>query len=269
MLAAVASSTLVLAGAPQARAGEALKAVIIVGPSASSTAEYLAEGRLFSRQAEAAGMRVVRIFHPRATWSRVKDRIQNADLVVYFGHGNGWPSPYAPFQENTKNGFGLNPYKGASAYKTEYRGGNDIRSSVRLAPNAVVFLYRSCYSSGNGEQGMATPSRRVAIQRADNFAAAFLAPKVGASVVMAYWTKQWIDFPARLTRKGLTMDDVFRTRSSKSGWYASGWIGTADFYAPSERRDGARLHLDPDRRMGYSRAITGKLDFSTDRWMSQ
>lgn len=269
VLAAVASSTLLLTGAPAAQAGGALKAVIIVGPGATMTAEFVDEGRLFARQAEAAGMDVTRIIHPRATWSRVKNRIQGADLVVYFGHGNGWPSPYAPFQENTKNGFGLNPYRGASAYQTDYHGGNDIRSSVRLAPNAVVILYRSCYSAGNGEEGQAVPSRRVAIKRVDNFAAAFLSPKVGASVVMAYRTKQYVNFAGRLTRRGLTMDDVFRTRSSKPGWLMSGWMGTNDFYASSDRRDGARIHLDPHSRYGYSRSITGKLDFTTDRWLSQ
>ncbi len=37
-------------------------------------------------------MEVVRIFHPNAPAYRVKNLAQGADLFVYVGHGNGWPS---------------------------------------------------------------------------------------------------------------------------------------------------------------------------------
>ncbi len=103
-IAVVAAGTLtVVSPAEQALgATRAPRAVIIVGPSSGSTGEYLAEGRLFAKQAERAGMRVTRVFHPRATWARVRPALQGANLVVYFGHGNGWPSPYAPFQETPR-----------------------------------------------------------------------------------------------------------------------------------------------------------------------
>jgi len=242
------------------------RAVIIVGPSASSTADFLKEGELFADQAQAAGMSVTRIFHPRATWARVRPAVQGANLVVYFGHGNGWPSAYAPFQENTKNGFGLNGYEGAPAGSHVYYGGNVIRDQVRLADDAVVILYRSCYSAGNGEDDQPVPSKSVAIDRVDNFAAAFLHRDVGAGVVMAYRTKQWVDFAAQLMRPRRSMDDVFKTRSAQPGWRMSGWMGTNDFYVDSDRTKGARLHLDQHASAGYSRAITGDLGLTTDEW---
>lgn len=244
-------------------------AAVIVGPSGKSTSEYLGEGRRFADQAEAAGMRVRRVFHPYATWGRVLDATRGANLVVYFGHGNGWPSQYAPYQERTKNGFGLNSYAGSSGYSHTYYGADSIRRQMRLADDAVVILYRSCYSAGNSEVGMPIPSSGTAVQRVDNYAAAFLRPKVGASVVMAFWTKQWINFPRRLMRSGRSMDDIFRTRSSQPGWRTSGWIGTHDFYAQSDRTPGARLHLDRHPQGGYSRAISGDLEMTTNEWLSR
>jgi len=242
------------------------RAVIIVGPSASSTSEYLSEGELFADQAQAAGMDVTRMFHPRATWARVRPALQGANLVVYFGHGNGWPSPYAPFQESTKNGFGLNGYEGAPAGKHVYYGGNVIRDKIRLADDAVVILYRSCYTAGNGEPDAPVPSRSVAVERADNFAAAFLHRNVGAGVVMAFGPRQRVDLAAQLMRPGRSMDDIFRTRSAQPGYGSSGWIGTNDFYVDSRRTKGARQHLDPHPSAGYYRAISGDLDLTTDEW---
>ncbi|MDQ3407478.1 MAG: hypothetical protein M3472_04905, partial [Chloroflexota bacterium] len=61
------------------------RAVIIVGPSSSSTSKYLEEGEAIADQARDAGMEVTRIFHPRATWERVRPALQGANLVVYFG----------------------------------------------------------------------------------------------------------------------------------------------------------------------------------------
>jgi flagellar hook assembly protein FlgD len=242
------------------------KALVIVGPSSGSTSEFLAEGKLFADQAEAAGMQVTRIFHPNATWAKVKPAAQGANLVVYFGHGNGWPSPYAPFQEDTKNGFGLNATEGASAYSTAYYGANKIRQSIRLAPNAVVFLYRSCYTAGNAEYGSPIPTPKVALERVDNFAAGFLDPAVGAKAVFAYWTKQWVDYAGLLMQPGRSMKDLIQTPSSKPGWSSSGWDGSNPLYGESVRTPGAQMLLDPTPSQGYVRALSGDLNMSTDTW---
>jgi len=246
-----------------------VKAVIIVGPTHSATADLLVEGELFAVQAEAAGMAVTRVFHPYATWSAVQSATQGANLVVYFGHGNGWPSPYGPFQEATKNGFALNRYEGASPYQHVYYGGNVIREKVRLAPNAVVILYRACYAAGNGEEWHRVPSRSLALRRVDNFAASFLHKDVRAGVVMAFRTKQWVNLAAALMRPGKTMNSIFRISSSKPGWRMSGWMGRRDIYRESTRTRGAYIHLDPHPTAGFSRAITGDLRMTTREWMGR
>ena len=70
------------------------KAVFIVGPTGSLTNTDLTDAEKMAEQAEAAGMEVHRVFFPHATWDNVLANIQNANLVVYMGHGYGWPSPY-------------------------------------------------------------------------------------------------------------------------------------------------------------------------------
>ena len=69
--------------------------MIIVGPVESLTSTYLGYGETWAKEAEAQGMDVRRVFSPNATWANVLANIQGANLVVFLGHGNGWPSPYA------------------------------------------------------------------------------------------------------------------------------------------------------------------------------
>jgi flagellar hook assembly protein FlgD len=244
------------------------KAVIVVGPVGGLTSSFLASGRRIAAQARAAGMHVRTVTHPAATWERVAEAMQGAKLVVYLGHGNGWPSPYAPYQEATKNGFGLNRRSGGSPWDVEYRGADHLRSSVRLAPRAVVVMYRSCYAAGNGETWMRPErNRSVAAERVDNYAAGFLA--IGAAVVFGFGTSQALDLPGLLMRSSLSMDEIFRTRGSSSPSMYDGFQGSDDYYAQSSRTPGARLHLDPHAARGHLRAVTGNLDMTAAAWRGE
>jgi hypothetical protein len=256
-----AAAPLAVSPAPAQASGSAPKAVVIVGPTGSSTAHFLDIGGRIADQAQAAGMDVRRIFHPRATPERVLANIQGAKLVVYLGHGNGWPSPYAPFQERTKNGFGLNAVEGGSASKHTYYGANWIRSNVSLAKHAVVMLVGACYSSGNGETGMPIPTEDVARQRVDNYASGFLA--AGASAVFAFGWQQRLDIPRELMTGDRTFDEIFMVRSNGS---PSGFVGWRDRYHASQRTPGAQNHLDPHSSQGYYRAVSGYLGVRASQW---
>jgi flagellar hook assembly protein FlgD len=258
---AVALGQLALPAPPVIAASFTPKAVIIVGPSGSSTSRFRESGEVMAQEAEAAGMAVTRIYHPKATWERVLKSIQGANFVVYMGHGNGWPSPYAPFQERTKNGFGLNPYEGSSASQHTYYGANYIRKEVTLAKDAIVALVHLCYASGNGEPGMAIPSWDVARQRVDNYAAGFLA--AGARTVFSLGWRPRFNMPKSLMRSDKSMDAIFQTPTDGS---PSGWIGWNPKYFSSERMAGARLHLDPHKSYGFYRAVTGDLKFTAAEW---
>jgi hypothetical protein len=242
-----------------------LKAVIIVGPAAESTPEYLREGERIARQAEAQGMDVRRIYTPRATWARVKANIQGAKLVVYLGHGNGWPSPYAPFQKLTKDGFGLNPCADTCGKSgpTRYFGEQRIREEIRLGADAVVLLHRICYASGNGEDFMGPEfGRDLVVERVSNFASGFL--DAGAGAVFALGWRQRLDLPAELMTTDKTIDAIFESPRTP-GWY-DGFVGWRDHYAGSTRNPGARIHLDPHPEYGHLRAVTGDLELTATRW---
>src|SRR5262245_18610887 len=98
------------------------KVVIVVGPVAGYPAHYKSDAEEIATEARRWTPNVVKITTPNATWSRVKAAMQGASVFVYLGHGNGWPSPYAPFQTVTKDGLGLDPSSGADGSKTVYYG---------------------------------------------------------------------------------------------------------------------------------------------------
>jgi flagellar hook assembly protein FlgD len=253
----------------EARANDVVRrAVVVVGPVHERTSRYLEYGRAMALAAEAQGMDVVRIFHPNATPSRVKKHANGAHLFIYAGHGNGWPSPYPPFQERTKNGLGLNPASGeATTSNVNYKGADWLRENIRLAPNAVVILSHLSYASGNASSGMPIPTRPVAVERVDNFANGFLA--IGARIVWALGWQPGADVIDALHRESATMDGIFMTRYRAGTGPHTGWVGWRPaLYYESVRTPFAQIHIDPDPTHGYLRAITGDLAFTTDEWRS-
>lgn len=262
LLAATAVASPALATSPP------LKAVIIVGPTHDLTDLNLNDGEALARLAESYGMDVRRVFHPRATWANVLANIGGANLVVYLGHGYGWPSPYPPFREKYQNGVGLNPYEGAAQTDVDYHGGKTIRESWHLAPNAVVFLSHLCYAAGQGESGMAAPSWDIARQRVDNMASAYL--YTGAGAVFAYSMQPFARTLELLMTTDQTVDQVFRTPGSQPhSWY--GWIGSDPRYFESVRTPGARNLIDPDLSRGpaYERAVSGNLALTAAQWRGE
>jgi hypothetical protein len=252
--------------AAPARAGVApLKAVIVVGPTHGSTADYLAVGEGVAKVAASYGMDVRRVFHPKATFANVVSSAQGANLFVYIGHGNGWPSPYAPYQERTKNGMGLNPYEGASASNVEYYGADYIRQQLSLAPNSLVLFNHLCYAAGNGEPGMAIPSWSVAHQRVDNFAAGFLA--AGARGVFAYSWQSIEKLVKWLFTTDKTTEQLFTTAGSSTAAWA-GYIGWDPRKLESARTPGTTNFLDPHPRDGFLRAFSGDLTMTAADWRS-
>ncbi len=159
------------------------KVVIIVGATQGATAGYRADGDVAYAEARKYTPNVVKVYSPNATWAKVKAAVVGASVVIYMGHGNGWPSPYTydpPY--TTKDGMGLNATAGNGDYNNKYYG-EPYMAQLDLAPGAIVLLHHLCYASGNSEPGNAEPSVTVARQRADNYAAGFL--KAGASAVIA------------------------------------------------------------------------------------
>jgi hypothetical protein len=229
------------------------KVAVIVGPVAEYTADY----KRFANQAVAAarrdGAEIVTVYTPNATWPRVRAALQGASVVVYLGHGNGYPSPYRsdpwPYSEN---GFGVNVSGDRNDEDHQYFGEYYLSREVRLAPNAVVILSHLCYASGNSEPGMPDDGQDVAAQRIDNYAAGFIAAGAGAVIADArlspsYYVNRVLD---------------------GNGSIAGIWKGAPTFNDhasafDSRRSPGYTGYLDPDTRTTgfyHSLVVDGRLD---------
>jgi hypothetical protein len=222
------------------------KVVIIVGPVGSVTDYY----RGLADDAVHAARRltddVVTVYSPNATWPIVRRALQGASIVVYLGHGNGWPSPYSDvLKRSTQDGLGLNPAAGVDDSAHQYFGEAAIAKAIRLAPGAVVLLHHLCYASGAGEDGMPDPSLAVARQRVDNFGAGWLA--AGASAVVAEGHFGPAYYVTGLLSGGISPEEIWRASPT--------FRGHVDVSA-SERTPGAQVFLDPDSEgSGYYRSL--------------
>ncbi len=222
------------------------KIVIIVGATHGATSEYRDRANEAYAEAIQHTPNVIKVYSPNATWSKVKAATAGASIVIYFGHGNGWPSPYTYDPEyTTKDGFGLNATAGNGDYNNKYYGEPYIEQ-LDLAPNAIVMLHHLCYAAGNSEPGGATPSQTVAKQRVDNYASAFL--RAGAVAVLADGHRG----PSEYLR------DLFTTDQTLEEW----WKGVSnangnEFSFASSRTPGATAMMDPEEPGKYYRALTG------------
>mgnify|MGYP003543703401 CR=1 FL=1 len=80
---------------------------------------------------------VVKVYSPDATWPAVKQALRGASVVVYLGHGNGWPSRYRDeLTPSTQNGMGLNPNAGAGDTH-QYCGEDRVGSEIKLAKQVI------------------------------------------------------------------------------------------------------------------------------------
>ncbi|MEO8229117.1 MAG: hypothetical protein ABI628_05060 [Chloroflexota bacterium] len=252
---AVALSLLIAAGfaLPAAAAPVAvqLKVAIIVGPVASSTSYYKSDGDAAYAEALKYTSNVVKVYTPNATWAAAKKAMQGASIVIYMGHGNGFPSPYrsSPWPYS-QNGLGLNPKAGGNNSTTQYYGEYYLAHEVDLAPNAIVLLHHLCYASGNSESGKPNPSLAQAKARVDNMAAGWLKAGAAAVVAEAHYGPAW--YVRQLFTTHQTVGQIF---------HASPTFNDNAFSFASTRTPGSTVEMDPDGTPGgYWRSVTGRLD---------
>jgi hypothetical protein len=245
----LASVGFVAPGATAARTAPVPKVVLIVGPAGSATNGYRAEARAAAAVARRYTPDVTEIYSPNATWPRVRAALQDASLVVYMGHGNGWPSPYRDsLYPPTQDGFGLNPSAGGGDDAHQYYGEGRIADSVRLAKDAVVLLHHLCYASGLSEPGLPEGTLAVAQQRIDNFASGFVA--AGASAVFAEAYASPSGYVKAILGGGRSIDSIWRTAPSANG---------RAFAFKSARNPGFLAQMDPESASsGFERSIVLK-----------
>ena len=250
-LAGVLAVGLALAGVPTPASAASVsaassdpKVVLVVGATHGATSAYRSYMSEVAATAARYSRNVVKVYSPNATWSAVRTALQGASIVVYMGHGNGFPSPYSTkLNPLSQDGMGLNLAAGAGDFNTKYYGESYLASEVHLAPNAVVILSHLCYASGNSEPGKAEPTLAVAKARMDNFAAGFL--RAGARAVIADGHSGTSYYVEQLFTTNRTVEQIWR-----SGPRPNGHV----FTFPSVRSAGYTVWSDPDSRSGSSYA---------------
>jgi hypothetical protein len=231
--------------APGVRAA-APRVVIVVGPVGPVTDRYRADGEDAARAARDAGAAVTTVYSPNATWPKVKAALQGASIVVYMGHGNGFPSRYGPIlRKETKDGLGLNPVGGVDDVAHQYFGEAYLARDIRLAPHAVVLLHHLCYASGNSEPGLPEGDLETGQQRVDNMAAGWLA--AGAEAVLADAYGHPAHYIRRILGARSTIEAIWRTAPTAHGHVLA---------FASSRTPGMTALMDPTRKSsGFYRSL--------------
>ncbi|MGK2851928.1 MAG: hypothetical protein ACSLFN_13580 [Candidatus Limnocylindrales bacterium] len=242
------------AAAPiRAAAPDGAKVVIVVGATHGTTSRYRDYANAAYAEAIKYTSNVVKVYSPNATWTRVKAAAVGANVLIYFGHGNGWPSPYTYDPKyTTKDGFGLNATAGNGDYNNKYYG-EPYMAQLDLAPNALVMLHHLCYASGNSEPGDAAPSLATAKKRVDNYAAGFLRSKARAVLVDGH--RGPVEYLRDLFTTDQTIDELWRGASNANG-------NVITF--ASTRTPGETAQMDPESSTsGFYRALTGDPNLTT------
>jgi hypothetical protein len=241
-----------LAGPVGAAAGSVAKGgpkvVLIVGPAGGVTPYYRGLADEAAAAAAQLTSNVVKVYSPDATWGNVKAALQGASVVVYLGHGNGWPSIYhdALFPA-TEDGFGLNPHAGA-ADAHQYFGEQEIAAEIKLAPDAVVIFSHLCYASGNSEPGLVEGTLDQAQQRVDNYAAGFFAAGARAVIADAYLAPAY--YVTSVLRGTSSIDSIWRHAPNRNDHFLR---------FASQRTKGAIAQMDPEQvDSGFDRSIVLK-----------
>jgi hypothetical protein len=240
LLLALAIGMLVAAGASNvapstASAAIQTKVVIVVGATQSLTANYRAEADSAAAVFAKYTTNITKVYSPNATWAAVSAAAAGANVIVYMGHGNGYPNPYVSYlQPDGNNGMGLNTPTGGSDAVTKYYG-EAYMASLRLAPNAVVLLNHLCYASGNNEWGAGRPTLDVAKTRVDGYGSGFL--RGGARAVIVDGIGDISAYIDRLFTAHTTIDALWRSVPNFHNHVIS---------YPSSQSAGFTSQMDPD-----------------------
>jgi hypothetical protein len=160
---------------PADAAGSPAKVAIVVGPVGSLTPTYLALAELAAVEAERQGATVARAYSPQATPANVLAAVEDANIVIYFGHGYGHPSPYGGLDTARQNGWGLQGPRARGTHadglagELAYYGEDWIVANARPAPGFVMIYSNVCYAPGASEGGFAPATEAVALQRVAHY----------------------------------------------------------------------------------------------------
>ena len=199
---------------------------------------------------------MVEIYSPHATWSKVKSAAQGANVLIYLGHGNGYPSPYGAFNAKTKDGMGLNSSDGSSSHT--YYGEYYIDRDIQLANERRRDPQPAVLRVGQQRVGRGLPRRSR--------------PRSSGSTTTARASSGRTPRPSSprastAPRTSSTACSRPTGRCAQIFWSDPARDGRWDFSFPSSRTPGYRAWMDPlDGSNRYYRSVIGNLDLTATKW---
>src|SRR6185369_3725724 len=174
---AVAVAAPLAAPTPTHAAVTPIKIALIVGPMGSNTSWNRQHADQIAQQAQSIDPSVIvaKAYSPNATYAKVRAAVAGANIVVYLGHGSGYPNPYhGSLLADRNDGWGLNTttthgdqdswanhtlvYCGEKALQGQLTStdGADQRKycgggAIAPAPGFVMVYIGSCYTAGGNE----------------------------------------------------------------------------------------------------------------------
>ncbi len=245
----IAATTGFATDAPKANAASACtaKVVIVVGQTQGETQSYINQANALVPVFTGHGACVTTVYSPNAPWSAVKAAAKGANILVYMGHGSGYPNPYVSYlQPLGDNGMGLNDRMGTTSTRTYYYG-ESYMAQLELAPNAMVFLNHLCYASGNNEWGRGNPTEATAKTRVEGYASGFL--RGGAGAVLAEGLDDLSWYVDQLFETNQTIDSMWRNAPSFNN-SVKAWTSTRN-PAATAAIDPSYSHPAPDGDVYY------------------
>ncbi|TGM88841.1 ankyrin repeat domain-containing protein [Leptospira licerasiae] len=168
--------------------GDGLKAVAIVGEvdgnEGPKTREYVNNIKGLVKVLKDRGVSVSEFYPPNNPWSGIKEAAQNANIVLYAGHGVGTNLDRPPYDQRTVGGFYLGK---------EFVSNEQISSGFKPAPGAIVLFLGACFTAGNMAYDMGVIRDEETKKRISMYSSPFLETGFkGYYATWAPWTAQTI-----------------------------------------------------------------------------
>jgi hypothetical protein len=175
-----------------------LKAVFIVGPVESSTAEFIDEQKVAAAMLRAQGLQVIEVYSPFANWELVKEKAKDAHILIYSGHGST---------------AGYDGKSGGFCLDDDIINASRIATELQIKKNALIVMNHVCRAAGSSAEDSRDIGVTVAQSRVSDYSKPFI--NLGSS---AYFANNYTDclssfFTSFLERKNIV--DIYKVEAEE------------------------------------------------------
>jgi hypothetical protein len=166
------------------------------GLEGPTTLDYVQNAREESAALRQMGMTVVEFYPPNNRWSDILAAAADARVLIYAGHGVGWGG-----DPMLVGGMRLRADESVSP--------DQIRSQLRMAPQAIVLLNHVCYSAGTSSEDVNGTTYEEALRRVAEYSQPFL-----EAGLVGYYANWYYGFTSTLLSSlasGMTLGEAYES----------------------------------------------------------